>query len=209
MAAISVTQFRLVNCHRIEHDFLPLAIYSWYRRGVLDLYLFKNWMLTFFCFVEIWLKKPTCTLFIKMWTCTFFFFLFIPQRNAKKQKQQQQKKKKPGNFYNLIANHFHVKIASKFKFIRKCKKRLFLSFSFFFFFLNECLFDLPRSEKQNEELFIFERGDFWSCPGRNSRVVKAEKLGGFRAAHTRTVLIWEYPPPPPSLPRVLKFVISD
>ena len=28
MAAISVTQFRLVNCHRIEHDFLPLAIYS-------------------------------------------------------------------------------------------------------------------------------------------------------------------------------------
>ena len=133
-----------------------------------------------------------------------FFFLFIPQRNAKKKKKKKtpKKRKKPGNFYNLIANHFHVKIASKFKFIRKCKKRLFL---FFFFFLNECLFDLPRSEKQNEELFIFERGDFWSCPGRNSRVVKAEKLGGFRAAHTRTVLIWEYPP---LLPRVLKFVIS-
>ena len=29
--------------------------------------------------------------------------------------------------------------------------------------------------------------------------------GGFRAAHTRTVLIWEYPP----LPRVLDFVILD
>ena len=120
----------------------------------------------------------------------FFFLLFIPQRN--------EKKKKPGNFYNLIANHFHVKIASKFKFIRKCKKRLFFSF---LFFLNEGLFDLPRSEKQNKELFIFERGDFWSCPGRNSRVVKAEKLWGFREAHTRTVLIWEYPPPSPPPPR--------
>ena len=140
----------------------------------------------------------------------FFFFLFIPQRNAKNKNKKKQNKK-TGNFYNLIANHFHVKIASKFKFIRKGKERLFyfiLFYLFIFFFLNEGLFDLPRSEKQNEELFIFERGDFWSCPGRNSRVVKADKLGGFRAAHTRTVLIWEYPPPTPPtpLPRVLKFV---
>ena len=104
----------------------------------------------------------------------FFFFLFLPQRNAEKKKKK--KKKKTGNSYNLIANRFHVKTASK----SAIKIFFFFFFFFFVFFLNEGLFDLPRSEKQNEELFIFERGGvFWSCPGRNSRVVKAEKLGAF------------------------------
>ena len=77
------------------------------------------------------------------------------------------------------------------------------------FFKNDDLFDLPRSEKQNKELYIFEKGVFWSGLRRNSRVAKSEKRGGawgFRTAHTRTVLIWEYPPP---LPRVLDFVILD
>ena len=131
----------------------------------------------------------------------FFFFIHT---STKRKKKKKKKKKKTGNSYNLIANHFHVKTASKFKFIRKCKKRFFFfffccCFFFFFFFvvvfcLNKGLFDLPRSEKQNEELFIFEKGVFWSCPGRNSRVVKAENLGAF-AGLIPVVLIWEYPSP--------------
>ena len=120
------------------------------------------------------MKKLTCTLYIKMCTCMFFsFYSYLNETEKKKKKKTHQKK--TGNSYNLIANHFHVKTASKFKFIRKRKKH----FCIFFFFLNEGLFDLPRSEKQNEEFFIFEREVFWSCPGRNSRVVKAEKLGAF------------------------------
>ena len=72
-----------------------------------------------------------------------------------------------------------------------------------FCFLNEGLFNLPRSEKQNEELFIFERGVFWSCPGRNSRVVKAEKLGAF-ARHIPVLSLYgstlPHPPPTPASP---------
>ena len=72
-----------------------------------------------------------------------------------------------------------------------------------YIFLNDGLFDLPRSKKQNKELYIFEKGVFWSSLRRNGRVAKSEKWrggrrGGFRAAHTRTVLIWEYPPSPGS-----------
>ena len=148
------------------------------------------------------MKKPTCTLYIK---CARFFFLFIPQRNAKKKKKK--KKKKTGNSYNLIANHFHVKTASKFKFINSSESArnvfLLLLLLFCFLFLNEGLFDLPRSEKQNEELLIFERGVFWSCPGRNSRVVKAEKLGAF-ARHIPVLSLYgsilNPAPPPPSSP---------
>ena len=38
-----------------------------------------------------------------------------------------------------------------------------------FFFLNKGIFDLARSEKRNKELYIFEKGVFWSgtylyCP---------------------------------------------
>ena len=47
----------------------------------------------------------------------------------------------------------------------KIKKRIFL-------FLNDGLFDLPGSEKRNKELLIFEKGVFWSGPGRKSRVHK-------------------------------------
>ena len=133
------------------------------------------------------MKKPTCTLYIKMCTCTL---------------KKKKKKTTTGNSYNLIANHFHVK-ASKFKFIRKRKKRCF-----FFFFFKRGLLDLPRTEKQNEELFIFERGVFWSCPGRNSRVVKAEKLGAF-AQHIPILSLYGSTLPPPPLPRALNFVISD
>ena len=154
-------------------------------------------------------EKPTCTLYIKMCTCTSFsFYSYLNEMQKQKTKQ---KKRKTGNSYNLIADHFHVKTASKFKFIRKPQKTfLFFFFLFFFlfcFFLNEGLFDLPRSEKQNEELFIFERGVFWSCPGRNSRVVKAEKLGAF-ARHIPLLSSYGSTLPPP-LPRVLNFVNSD
>ena len=38
-----------------------------------------------------------------------------------------------------------------------------------YIFLNEGLFDLPsRSEKRYKELYIFEKGVFWSSPGRKS-----------------------------------------
>ena len=46
--------------------------------------------------------------------------------------------------------------------------------------MNEGLFDLPRSEKRYIELYIFEKGVFWSGPGRKSRglgAAKAEKWG--------------------------------
>ena len=66
------------------------------------------------------------------------------------------------------------------------------------FFLNESLFDLPRSEKRNKELYIFEKGVFWSGPGPKTRVFRngqVRKMGGFHAAHTRTA------PPPRYNPR--------
>ena len=113
--------------------------------------------------------------------------------------ETQKKQQKTGNSYNLIADHFHVKTASKFKFIRKRKVHFFFVVFFFFFFFNEGLFDLPRSEKQNEELFIFERGVFWSCPGWNSRVVKAEKLGAF-VRHIPVLSLYGSTSPPPCFP---------
>ena len=61
------------------------------------------------------------------------------------------------------------------------------------FFLNKGLFNLPTSEKRNKELYMFEKGVFWSGPCRKSRVFRScqgRKVGGFRAAHTRTVLLW-------------------
>ena len=72
-----------------------------------------------------------------------------------------------------------------------------------FFLKKRGSFDLPRSEKRYKELYMFEKGVFWSGPGRRSRGFrsgKGRKMGGFRAAHTRTVLIWEYPSPPPPTP---------
>ena len=60
------------------------------------------------------------------------------------------------------------------------------------FFLNESLSDLARSEKRNTELYIFKNEVFRSDPGRKSRVFRSgqcRKIGGFRAAHTRTDLI--------------------
>ena len=64
------------------------------------------------------------------------------------------------------------------------------------FFLNEGFFDLPRSEKRNKELYIFERGSFGTARVKKSRVFRngqGRKMGGggFSAAHTCTVLIWE------------------
>ena len=52
--------------------------------------------------------------------------------------------------------------------------------------------DLRMSKKRYKELYIFEKGVFWSGPGRKSRGFrrgKGRKMGDFRAAHTRTVLI--------------------
>ena len=135
------------------------------------------------------MKKPTCTLYIKMCTCTFFSFYSYVNETQKK------KKKTTGNSYNLIANHFHVKTASKFKFVRKRKKRFF-----FCFFFKRGSFRSAQVGKQNEELFIFERGVFWSCPGRNSRVVKAEILGAF-ARHIPVLSLYGSTlTPPPRVP---------
>ena len=70
------------------------------------------------------------------------------------------------------------------------------------FFLNEGLFDLPRTEKRNKELYIFEKGIVWSGPGLKRRVFsigQARKMGvgggvgGLSHVLTRTVLIWYYP----------------
>ena len=67
-------------------------------------------------------------------------------------------------------------------------------------------FRSAQAGKEEQRIVYFEKGVFWSGPGRNSWVAKSEKWGGFRGAHTRTVLIWEYPAP---LPRALDFVILD
>ena len=104
------------------------------------------------------MKKPTCTLYIKICTCTFFFFLFLPQRNAKKKKKK--KKKRTGNSYNLIANHFHVKTASKyklFKFIRKRNKRFFVFFCCCFYFLTR-VFSICPGRKSRTENCLFLKG---------------------------------------------------
>ena len=61
------------------------------------------------------------------------------------------------------------------------------------FLLNESLFDL-RSEKRNKELYIFEKGVFWSGPGRQSRVFRSRQGrkmcvgggGGWRGAFRDT-----------------------
>ena len=42
-----------------------------------------------------------------------------------------------------------------------------------YMFLNEGLFDLPRPEKRNKELYNFEKGVFWTGPGRKSRVFRS------------------------------------
>ena len=49
------------------------------------------------------------------------------------------------------------------------------------FFLNKGLFNLPTSEKRNKELYMFEKGVFWSGPCRKSRVFRScqgRKMGG-------------------------------
>ena len=116
------------------------------------------------------MKKPTCTLYIKMCTCTFFVFLFIPQRNAKKKKKKKKRKKKnnkkkkkktnkkTGNSYNLIADHFHVKTASKFKFIRKRKKR------FLFFFLTRVFSICPGRKSRTKNCLFLKGGGLLELP---------------------------------------------
>ena len=60
------------------------------------------------------------------------------------------------------------------------------------------------SEKWNKQMYIFEKGVFRCGPGRKRGVFRSgpgRKMGGFLASHTRTALIWEYPPPLPHTPR--------
>ena len=72
------------------------------------------------------------------------------------------------------------------------------------FYLNEGLFDLPRTEKRNKELYIFEKGIVWSGPGRKSRVFsigqgRKNGVGGGAGAFARTYPYCPYmvlPPPP-------------
>ena len=70
-------------------------------------------------------------------------------------------------------------------------------------FLNDGLFDLPRSEKQNKELYIFEKGVFWSGLHRDSRVAKSEKWegGGCSGGLSRGTYPYMgvHPLPPPGL----------
>ena len=71
-----------------------------------------------------------------------------------------------------------------------------------YMFLKRRSFRSAQVGKAEQKLYIFEKGVFWSGLRRNSRVAKSEKwewggAGGFRAAYTRTVLIWEYAPPSP------------
>ena len=68
----------------------------------------------------------------------------------------------------------------------------------FFFFLNACLFDLPRLEKRNKELYIFEKGVFWSGPCRKSRVFRSgqgRKMGAF-VRHIPVLSLYGSTPPP-------------
>ena len=53
------------------------------------------------------------------------------------------------------------------------------------------LFNLPRAEKRNKELYIFEKGVFWSGPGRKSRVFRSgqsRKMGVVAVARHIPVL---------------------
>ena len=69
------------------------------------------------------------------------------------------------------------------------------------FFKNGGLMERPRSEKQNKELYIFEKGFFWSGLRRNSRVAKSEKWewgvrrGDF-AWHIPVLSLYGSTPPP-------------
>ena len=60
-------------------------------------------------------------------------------------------------------------------------------------------FGTAMSEKWNKQMYIFEKGGL-SVRSRSKKWSLLErprpKNGGFQAAHTRTALIWEYPPPP-------------
>ena len=49
----------------------------------------------------------------------------------------------------------------------KNNKEMVIFFSFFI--LNEGLFDLPGSEKRNNELYMFEKGVFWSGRPRSKK----------------------------------------
>ena len=63
----------------------------------------------------------------------------------------------------------------------KNNKEKYFFFFLFFFFFNGGLFDLTRSEKRNKELYIFEKGVFWSGPCRKSGVFRSgqgRKMGG-------------------------------
>ena len=55
----------------------------------------------------------------------------------------------------------------------------------------------PGRKSGTKNCIFLKKGVFWSGPGRKSslRSGQGRKMGGcFRAAHTRIVLIWEYPP---------------
>ena len=73
-------------------------------------------------------------------------------------------------------------------------------------FLKGGLLEQPRSEKWNKQMYIFEKGGSFGAVQvekvKSLGAAQAEKwgAGGFTAAHTRTALIWEYPPPIPEYP---------
>ena len=77
-----------------------------------------------------------------------------------------------------------------------------------YMFSNEGLFNLATSEKRNIELYIFEKGVFWSDPGRKSRVFRSgqgRKMGvgwGGAGAFARNIPLLPYMGVPvPPLPR--------
>ena len=90
-------------------------------------------------------------LFIYLFLISYAMLVFI--HTSTKRKKKKKKKKRTGNSYNLIANHFHVKTASKFKFIRKRKKRFF-----FFFFFKRGSFRSAQVGKAERRILNFLKG---------------------------------------------------
>ena len=71
---------------------------------------------------------------------------------------------------------------------------------FLFCFLNEGLFDLPRSEKQNEELFIFEKGAFGLAQVETVELSVPKSWGLSRGTYPYCPYMGLLPPSPPRFP---------
>ena len=80
------------------------------------------------------------------------------------------------------------------------------------YILKGIFWNSPGRKSGTNKCIFLKRGVFRSGPGRKSGVFRSGpgrimgrggEAAGFRAAHTRTTIIWDYPLPPPPRPRRL------